>query len=235
VDGSIQRLSIAGVVASFPTTDAERPLLIFDEATLGLLRLQGTSNARSADEWWVKAVDGRSEALAAALRASPFESALVMSVVDRSRSLSTDPVAIGTIGALALGVVATVLFAIAGLTVTAAVSARERRTEFALMRALGLSEGQLSGWLWLENGTLVLVSLLVGTALGLLIGWMVLPFTTVTQGAAAPVPPVIVDVPWDRILQLELAIALALVAALLVIGRVLRRMALGSVLRMGED
>ena len=185
VDGSIQRLSIAGVVDSFPTTDAERPLLIFDEATLGLLRLQATSNARSADEWWVKAADGRSEALAAALRAGPFESALVVSVVDRSRGLSTDPVAIGTIGALALGVVATVLFAIAGLTVTAAVSARERRTEFALMRALGLSEGQLSGWLWLENGTLVLVSLLVGTALGLLIGWMVLPFTTVTQGAAA--------------------------------------------------
>jgi ABC-type antimicrobial peptide transport system permease subunit len=103
------------------------------------------------------------------------------------------------------------------------------------MRALGLSKGQLSGWLWLENGTLVLVSLLAGTALGLLIGWMVLPFVTVTQGATAPVPPVIVDVPWDRILLLDAAIALALVAALLVVGRVLRRLELGSVLRMGED
>ena len=122
-----------------------------------------------------------------------------------------------------------------GLTVTAGVSARERRPEFALLRALGLSGGQLSGSLWLENGSLVLVSLLAGTALGLLIGWLVLPFVTVTQGATAPVPPVIVDVPWDRILQLDVAIALALFAALLVIGGVLRRLEMGSVLRMGED
>jgi hypothetical protein len=235
VDGRVQRLSIAGVVDSFPTTDPERPLLILDEATLGLLRLQGTGNARSADEWWMKAADGGSEALAAELRASPFDSALVVSVVDRARGLSTDPVAIVTIGALAIGFVATGLFAIAGLTVTAGVSARERRPEFALLRALGLSGGQLSGSLWLENGSLVLVSLLAGTALGLLIGWLVLPFVTVTQGATAPVPPVIVDVPWDRILQLNVAIALALFAALLVIGGVLRRLEMGSVLSMGED
>jgi hypothetical protein len=235
VDGSVQRLSIAGVVDSFPTTDPERPLLILDEATLGLLRLQRTSSTRSADEWWMKAADGRSEALAAALRASPFDSTLVMSVVDRARSLSTDPVAIVTIGALAIGFVGTGLFAVVGLTVTTAASARARRREFALMRALGLSEGQLSGWLWLENGMLVLVSLLAGTALGLLVSWMVLPFVTVTQGATAPVPPVIVDVPWDRILQLDVAIALALVTALLVVGGVLRRLELGSVLRSGED
>ena len=235
VDGAVQRLSIAGVVDAFPTTDPDRPLLIVDEPTLGLLRLQATSSARSADEWWMQAADGQSEALAAALRDDPFDSAQVVSAVARSRSLSTDPVAIGIIGALAIGFVATGLFAIVGLTVSAAVSARERRTEFALLRALGLSGRQLSGWLWLENGSLVLVSLLAGTGLGLLIGWIVLPFVTVTQHATAPVPPVIVEVPWDRILLLDVASTLALGAAVVAIGSVLRRLGVGSVLRMGED
>ena len=58
---------------------------------------------------------------------------------------------------------------------------------------------------------------------------------TVTQQATAPVPPVIVHVPWDRIAILNLASALALGVAVLVIGGVLRRLGVGSVLRMGED
>jgi hypothetical protein len=235
VDGAVERLSITGVVDAFPTTDPERPLLILDEPTLGLLSLQATSNARVADEWWMAATDGRSEALAAALHDNPFDSARVVSLLDRARNLGTDPVALGTIGALAIGFFATLLFAIVGLTVSAAVSAHERRTEFALLRALGLSGRQLSRWLWLENGSLVLVSLLAGTVLGLLISWIALPFVTVTQRATTPVPSVIVDVPWVRILGLDAASALALGAAVLVIGGVLRRLGLGSVLRMGED
>jgi hypothetical protein len=235
VDSVSRRLEITGVVDSFPTTDPTRPLLVVDEPTLGLLRLQSTGTTRSADEWWMSASAGGAPGLADALRANPFDSADVVTATDRARSLSTDPVALGIIGALTLGFVATGLFAIVGLTVSAAVSARQRRTEFALLRALGFSARQLSASLWLENGSLVLVSLLAGTGLGLLIGWMVLPFVTVTQQATAPVPPVLVEIPWDRILLLDGVSALALGIAVVVIGAVLRRLGVGSVLRMGED
>jgi hypothetical protein len=235
VEGAVRRLSISGVVDSFPTTDPGRPLLIFDEQTLGLLRLQGTGSTRSADEWWMAATGADAEALTGVLRRSPFDSAEVVTVVDRTRSLTTDPVALGIIGALTLGFVATGLFAVVGLTVSAAVSARQRRTEFALLRAIGLSGRQLSASLWLENGSLVLVSLLAGTSLGLLIGWLVLPFVTVTQQATAPLPPVVVQVPWDRILLLDVASGLALGVAVVVIGGALRRLGVGATLRMGED
>ncbi len=235
VEGRGVRLSIAGTVESFPTTDPERPLLILDEPTLVLLRLVGASEARNADEWWMTPNDGMAESLIGALRAAPFSSGRVTSAIDRTRSLSTDPVALGIIGALSLGFVATGLFALVGLIVSAAVSARQRRTEFALLRALGLSGRQLSSSLWLENGSLVLVSLLAGTGLGLLIGWVVLPFVTVTQRATTPVPPVLVHVPWDNILLLDIGSAVALGVAVLVIGAVLRRLGVGSILRMGED
>jgi hypothetical protein len=235
VEGRTRRLTIAGVVDSFPTTDPARPLLLLDEPTVQLIRLQGTSRARSADEWWMTAATGASDALAGALRGSPFDSLQVVAAADRTRSLTTDPVALGMIGALTIGFVATGLFALVGLTVSAAVSARQRRTEFALLRALGLSGSQLSGSLWLENSSIVLVSLLAGTSLGLLTGWMVLPFVTVTQRAAAPVPPVLVDIPWDEILVLDAVSAVALGVAVVVIGGVLRRLGVGSILRMGED
>lgn len=206
-----------------------------DESTLGLLRLAAASPVRSVDEWWMATAEDRVDSVVATLRAAPFDSPTVVSASDRTRSLSTDPVALGIIGALAVGFVATGLFALVGLTVSAAVSARQRRTEFALLRALGLSGRQLADSLWLENGSLVVVSLLAGTGLGLLISWVVLPFITVTQQAAAAVPPVAVQVPWDRILLLLVASALALGAAVVVIGAVLRRLGVGSILRMGED
>jgi hypothetical protein len=235
VEGTPRRLEITGAVESFPSTDPGRPLLVFDGPTLGLHRLESAGAIRAPDEWWLGVAEGAEEGVAAALRSAPFSSSEVVSVVERTRSLSTDPVALGIIGALTLGFVVTGLFAVVGLTVSGAVSARQRRTEFALLRALGLSGRQLFGSLWLENGSIVLVSLAAGTALGLVIGWTVLPFITVTQQATAPVPPVIVEFPWDRILVLEVVSALALGASVVLIAVVLRRFGVGSVLRMGED
>jgi len=234
MDGTQRRLAIAGIVDTFPTTDPAQPLLVFDESTLSLMRLQSGAT-RNVDEWWLSVAPGTSAQIAAALRADPFDSPAVVSAVDRTRSLSTDPVALGIIGALLLGFVATAVFALVALVASAAVSARERRTEFALLRALGLSRGQLSGWLWLENGSLVLVSLVAGTAVGVVISWIALLFITVTQQATTPVPPVLVTLPWDRILGLDLVVAVALGVAVGVLGAVLRRIGVGSILRLGED
>ena len=76
-------------------------------------------------------------------------------------------------------------------------------TEFAVLRALGLSPRQLAGWLSLENAILVVVSLLIGTGLGLLISWVVLPFVTLTQAGTTPVPGLLISIPWGQIALLE--------------------------------
>lgn len=233
--GRFLRLSIAGVMKSFPTTDPARPLLIVDEATIGLLRLGTVTPTRPVDEWWLAARPGSVDALESTLAQPPFERPELVSASSRTRQLSTDPVALGIIGALTLGFVVTGLFAILGMTVSAGVSARQQRTEFALLRALGLSGRQLSGSLWLEHGTVVVLGLVTGTGLGLLIAWLVLPFVTVTQGGLSPVPPVLIEVPWDRVLALDLVSGGALALAVFVIGAALRRLRVGATLRTGED
>jgi hypothetical protein len=235
IDGESRRLTLAGAVDTFPTTDPTRPLLVMDAPTLDLLRLQATGQTRDVDEWWLSVAPGMAEPVVTALRAEPFDSIEVVGAEDRARSLSTDPVALGIIGALLLGFVATGVFALVALIVSAAVSARQRRTEFALLRALGLSSGQLSRWLWLENGSLVLASLVGGTAVGLVISWLALPFITVTQQAATPVPSALVQVPWQRIVALDVVVVIALAVAVGILAAVLRRIGVGSILRLGED
>jgi hypothetical protein len=233
--GRQQSLLVSGAVRSFPTTEPAAPAFVADLPTLNLLRFGATHATSAPDEWWLAVESGQTDAAVAQLEAAPFSSVEVASQLGRARSLGTDPVALGIIGALALGVVAAGLFAVIGLVVSAAVSARERVTEFALLRALGLSSGQLSGWLSLENSMLALVSLLAGTGLGLLIGWVALPFVTVTQQAAVPFPPVIVTPPWSGVLLLEAVGIVTLAVTVALLARLLRRLGIGSALRMGED
>ena len=235
IDGEPRSIEIAGVLEAFPTTDPLQPAAVVDVATLSLLRFQSNRGAGFPVEWWLDVDDAALAGVLADRGSGPLRGATVLSRAETFEQLSADPLALAMIGALSLGFVVAALFAVIGLVVSAAVSARQRRTEFALLRALGLSPDQLSGWLWLENGSLVFVSLVAGTLLGLLIGWVVLPFVTVTQQAAVPFPPVVVEIPWPAIVALEVVSAVALVATLFVLTRVMRRSGLGSVLRMGED
>ncbi|HYI22478.1 MAG TPA: FtsX-like permease family protein, partial [Candidatus Limnocylindrales bacterium] len=134
-----------------------------------------------------------------------------------------------------IGAVAAGLFALIGLAVAAAVSARQRQTEFALMRALGLSRRQLSTWLWLENGSLAVISVLIGTLLGAVISWVVLPTVTLTSDGVPPTPPVVVALPMGTIAALAVFTAIAVAVIVAVIAASLRRVGIGNVLRVGEE
>ena len=217
--GQNRIVRITGAVDSFPTTDADEPLVIADLPTLELMRFAVGRQINFPDEWWIQTSDGQADAVAATLRAAPLTAISAETVDERTRILSADPVALGIIGALSVGFVVAALFAVIGLAISAAVSARQRRTEFALLRALGLSGRELSGWLWLENTAVVTVSLAAGTVMGLVIGWVVLPFVTVTQAGDNPFPPVLLDVPWGAIALLELLAIGALGITVVVLSR----------------
>lgn len=230
-----QPVRIVGSVEAFPTADPAKAVAVADLPTLALLRYQLGAVTQDVDEWWLSVDDAAAGKVASSLESAPFSSQSVRSRIDRSRALRTDPVALGVIGGLSLGFVSAALFAAVGFIVSASVSARERLAEFALLRALGLSPGQLSRWLSLENGLLVAISLVGGTGLGLLMSWVALPYITVTQNASRAVPPVLVIIPWNSILVLEVVTVLALGFMVLVLGALLRRIGLGAALRLGED
>ncbi len=229
-------VTIAGVIRGFPTVAADADgIVIADLATVAMHRFEPGKATLGPDELWLKVDSAAIEPVSEALRQDPFVSRSVDSRSERAQSLLSDPVALGNIGSLSLGFVAAAVFAAIGFIVSAVVSARERVTEFALLRALGLSPRQLVRWMALEHGVLLAISLIGGTLLGIALAWLVLPLIAVTQQATQVVPGVIVVVPWLTIVLLELGVVAVLLLVVGVLALVLRRGGLGTLLRLGED
>ena len=229
------RVVIAGAIDAFPTVDTDLgEFVIVDLPTYQMMGYVPGHPIRTGDEYWMS-VDGDPEEALASVLAAPISSFTAESREVLTDLLTSDPVALGTIGALTIGFVAAAAFAAMGFAVSATVSARERLVEFALLRALGLSPRQLGTWLVLEQGVLVVVSLALGTFVGWLITSLLLPLITLTQDGSQAFPPVVVEYPWAAISVLELAVVVVLAAIVTIMTLTLRRVSLGSLLRLGED
>jgi hypothetical protein len=234
VAGARRPVELVGTLEGFPTVAPGTPALVVDYDSFSTLSYLADGAIVTPGEWWLDVESGRADAVAERLEAPPFSSAQVESRRLRTEALQNDPVALGAIGALSLGFLAAAVFATVGFAVSAAVSAGERTTEFAVMRPLGLSSRQLAGWLVIENGILVLLSLAGGTALGLLLARFVLPTVSLTQTGEDAFPEPTVEIPWGTIAWLELGMVavLALIVAFEV--RLIRRVRVAAALRAGE-
>lgn len=235
--GSIDaQARVIGTLESFPTVDPEvAEAVLIDLATSQMLGYQTGSTIDNANEYWLDTTgENDSESIKTVL-GPDFESVRAESRANRVQTLTSDPIALGATGALTLGFVAAAVFATVGFAVSATVSARERLTEFALLRALGLSPKQLGSWLSLEQGVLVAASLALGTLIGAVLTATILPLVSLTQSGANAVPGVEVIYPWTTIIQLDLAVLTVLGLMVLVMTFLLRRLGLGSLLRLGED
>jgi hypothetical protein len=235
IAGQHVSLNVVGSTAEFPSLDPAVPFAIVDATTLERARFATTSQLLTTKEWWVSVDDAAADTAAAALRADPIAAADVIGRRSLARSLAGDPVSLGIIGALALGALASLIFAAIGFVVSATVTTSERITEFAILRALGLSGRDLATWVSLENAFLLVFGLVAGSVLGLVLAWLVLPFATLTSSGAAAVPTPEIVIPWQAVLPLYLA-ALALFAVtVLIVTRQIRRAGISTVLRSGEE
>ena len=225
---------VVGALRGFPSIDPNEPFVVVD---IGAMSAADAAAGRELEvaEWWLATAAGSAGPVADHLRDSPYSATSVLAEEELRRDLLSDPVALGLIGALALGALAAVVFASIGFIVSATVSARERLGEFALLQAIGLSHRQLSAWISMENAFLLLVGLVCGTGLGLVLAWVVLPFVTLTQAATLAVPPVEVVIPWGIYGALYLVALGALGITVLVIGNLLGRVRVSGVLRAGGE
>jgi hypothetical protein len=202
---------IAGAVHRFPTTDPDAPLVLADLQAFETAALRIEGETYEPDEWWL-ATRGDGAPVAAALRGPPWSILEVVSRTQLARQLRDDPLSLGAIGALALGFVVAAAFAALGFALAAAVSARQRLPEYAVLRSLGVSTRELAATIVIENGLLIVLSLLSGTALGLVVARLVLPFLALNAAGGEAVPPVLVSVPWTTVLWIEVALLVALAA-----------------------
>ncbi|WP_030450757.1 FtsX-like permease family protein [Herbidospora cretacea] len=232
IDGTPTPVTPVAVLDAMPGTEGGQPAVLADLETVQARDLAGAYTPHAATEWWLAADGPRAEA---EMRRHIDWDQTIVSRTALTRQLQDDPLASGLQGALILGFAAALVFAVLGFLVNAAVAARERTTEFALLRALGVSFNQVFGLLAVEQTFIIGLSLVGGTALAVAVATLVVPHIVLTGQATAVTPGVLLDIPWGATAALLAAVALLLFAVVGGLARTLRRQGLGRALRIGED
>ncbi|MFD8600379.1 FtsX-like permease family protein [Kitasatospora sp. NPDC059646] len=229
-------LRIVGVLPELPGGgDRESAQVLVDLPALSAARA-GLGLPPVSDEAWLLAAESRT-GMDQAERAVAADPRLgrVESVGSRVAAMAADPFRSGRRSALVLSLALSPVFAVAGFTVHAVGSARSRRREFAVLRAIGVRRRQLAGVLRLEQLAVVGFSVLLGGALGVGLAAVVLPLIVVDGGGRAVFPALELTVGWGWAALVVLATGLGVGAVVLVLSRVLARVDLARELRAGES
>jgi putative ABC transport system permease protein len=142
-----------------------------------------------------------------------------------------NPLSAGIYGVVSVGFLIAAALALLGFATYAYLTLQQRLTEVAILRALGLSPGQVRSLLLFEQAFLLGAAILGGITAGLLTTQLFLPYMPIATNV---VPPFQVVMPW---LATGGFVAAVLVVFLLVISvhvSLLLRVQLGRVLRLGE-
>jgi hypothetical protein len=229
-----QPIKVIGVASALPSTASDRPAVLVDLRTVTDRFISAGSPAPQPGEWWMAARGGDGGPAARALAAHPDWNGAIVDRVALRWELRDAPLGAALQGALVIGFLAALAFVVIGFVVNAAVSARERVTEFAILRALGVAPRQIFGLLGVEQAFLVALGLVGGTVLGVAVARLVVPHIVLTVRARAPYPPVDVLISWQPVLAMLGGIVLLLLGVLALLVRSLRRGGLGAATRTGE-
>ncbi len=195
ITGNPIHLQIVGKTDALPPLDPARPFLLVDGPTLALADYFGSGAALLPTEWWLSVTPGAAASVDRQLQTPPFAASTVISRDALDEALQGDPVALGVVGALLVGAISALTFAAVGFVVSASASIGSRADEFGLLRALGMTDGQVMRWLAAEQGLLIAVGLVVGIALGIGLAWVVLPAVNFTPTGLRPIPAATIVLP----------------------------------------
>ncbi|HEY65516.1 MAG TPA: FtsX-like permease family protein [Caldilineae bacterium] len=140
----------------------------------------------------------------------------------------------GLFGLLSVGFAAAALLTVLGFLLYALFSFRRRFIELGILRAIGLSSGQMAVFLAWELAFLILTGLVAGTALGAWVSELFIPYLQVGRGPSARVPPFLVEIAWPAILRIYALFGLLFIVALVVLVVLLLRMKIFQAVKLGE-
>ena len=147
----------------------------------------------------------------------------------------TRPERQGLFGLLSAGFLSAAALTVLGFVVYAVVSFQRRFIELGVLRALGLSVWQMSGYLASEQAALILIGGGLGTGLGLWASHLFIPFMQVGADKTAQVPPFVVQIAWNELWTIYGVFGGMLVLAVAVLIALLVRMRIFEAVKLGEE
>ena len=235
-------MRVAGTIDLFPTLDPGPGFVVTDRRQLRAIFGMVATPGPFANELWLDfalSVPLAQQRVVVAQLEQPSDSPLriVDPLLQASmvEEVSADPtlVASGS-GILLVAAVAVLILATAGFIVTAVISIGARRTEFAVLRALGITPRQVLRSLLLEWSVLALLGVMLGVALGRQIARVMLASLSVTSAGTRVVPPFIVRSDWWAITAGAAAVVSLTAVALVLTWRAVARRANAEVLRQTQ-
>ncbi len=233
-------IEITGVVEYFPTMkDPEKtPFVVVDLAALNhYVNLHARNLVGGSNELWVS-LDGSgdyADGAAALLESSGIrvvETHVAADIVEER--LDQPLVNAGWGGMLSIMFMALVLVNATAVMLFCYMNIQERKTEFALLRAIGFSNLQINAVAWFDLLLIVALGLGLGTLAGVWMGVGLLPVLEVAEQGTRIVPPMTLKTNSLSLLILSLALvgvtALSLAWSFWLNGRV----EVQRVLRIGE-
>ena len=240
VGGGRMPVRIEGRVDYFPTLDTVgEPWIVADLESVALVsNIEATyGEIVSANEAWLVTADmlGDREELAERLRIEPFSSTTVYDRSDLLETAQVDPLLdAGWRALLNVAFVTVLILSCIGFLVHTYVSFRERESQFALLRAVGLSMNQLSLLIWIEQALVVAAGLALGTWMGGQVGATIMTFLGHDDTGGRVLPPYTLDVDWVTLVTTYAAIVAVFTIIIAAVVIVVRRLSLQQVLRFGE-
>lgn len=140
----------------------------------------------------------------------------------------------GLFGLLSVGFLAAATLTVLGFLVYAIVSFRQRFIELGMLRAIGLSTGQMGFYLSGEQAALILSGVGLGTGLGVLGSILFIPYFQVGGDKTDLVPPFIVQIAWGQLGIIYAVFGIMFVIAVVVLIVLLIRMKVFEAVKLGE-
>jgi len=135
---------------------------------------------------------------------------------------------------LSVGFGAAALLTVLGFLLYALLSYQRRFVELGFLRAIGLSTNQMTIFLASELALLISMGALIGTALGVWVSNMFIPYLQVGASPESQIPPYVVFIAWPAISKVYILFGLLFVVALATLVVLLRRMKIFQAIKMGE-
>ena len=230
IEGEEVSLRVVAEVTSFPTVTAPGGALITDLGSVQEYLARQSAPPLPVTQWWLATADG---SVPPALTASVPAGTDVTSGAGLATAVTSDPLSAAPQLALLAMAAAAALLAITGFWVSIAADVRQRRTEAALLAALGVTRRGAALQLFLEKLLLSLPSSALGVLLGLLVARLIVPAVTLTPTAQQPTPPAVTQ--YDLPQAIALALAVAVLPAVVAVLAATRRPDAAAELRAAES
>jgi ABC-type antimicrobial peptide transport system permease subunit len=233
-------VKVTETVDYFPTmTVSDQKYLVADLTSVtNYANLGASFRQLDANELWLSTAENGEGAVGVDTDLNAVGSFTANAVQNRSMLLSesqVDPlVKAGWRSLLFIAFAAVLILSCLGFLVHAYVSFRSRQLQFALLRTVGLSSGQLITMVWLEQTLVIAAGMALGTWMGGRLGSIIMPFLGHDDFGTKVLPPFALEVNWSALLITYGIMVFVFAVITLGIIWLIHRISVQRILRLGE-